>query len=188
MSGTTELAASSPTVPAVTTERSCMPDPLAVAPVASAPSPIAPDDDLLRLLTGFRSLQVQHNRVLGSEGAARGLGPTDTRLLLLLAANGSAAVTPKQAAEHLELSTGAMTSLVDRLEKHGHIERLPNPDDRRSILVQLTASGSAVAQQIGGVYSAAFREVVPVAERARLAEAFELLGQALDRHSPATSN
>jgi DNA-binding MarR family transcriptional regulator len=165
-----------------------MPDPRTVVPPATALSAFAPDDDLLRLLTGFRALQVQHNRVLASEGAARGLGPTDTRLVLLLAAHGGDAVTPKQAAEHLDMSTGAMTSLVDRLEKHGHIERLPNPDDRRSILVQLTASGSAVAQQIGGVYSAAFREVVPVAERARLAEAFELLGEALDRHSPATSD
>jgi DNA-binding MarR family transcriptional regulator len=165
-----------------------MPDLHSVAPAVTAPSPIAPDDDLLRLLTGFRALQVQHHRVLEGEGAARGLGPTDTRLVLLLAANGGDAMTPKQAAEHLDMSTGAMTSLVDRLEKHGHIERLPNPDDRRSILVQLTASGSAVAQQIGGVYSAAFREVVPVVERARLAEAFELLGAALDRHSAATSD
>jgi len=30
---------------------------------------------------------------------------------------------------------------VGRLEKRGHVERIPNPDDRRSYLIRLTADG-----------------------------------------------
>jgi DNA-binding MarR family transcriptional regulator len=154
---------------------------------STQPVPVAAaEDDLADLMVAFRSFQMHHARVLARESAARGLNATDTRFVLFLAATGTG-VTPKQAGEHLELSTGAMTSLIDRLERHGHIRRGPNPDDRRSLLLHLTASGSVVAQQITGVYSAAAREVVAPADRARLATQFTLLGDALARHSRAAS-
>jgi DNA-binding MarR family transcriptional regulator len=35
----------------------------------------------------------------------------------------------------VSLSSGAITALVDRLEKTGHVERRPNPADRRSSVV-----------------------------------------------------
>src|SRR5262245_812929 len=40
-----------------------------------------------------------------------------------------------------ELSSGAMTNRLDRLEKAGFVKRLPDPDDRRGVLVQLTDGG-----------------------------------------------
>ena len=39
------------------------------------------------------------------------------------------------------MSPGAVTALVDRLEKKGYVERLPNPEDRRSALVRETETG-----------------------------------------------
>jgi len=44
-------------------------------------------------------------------------------------------------AKFAELSSGAMTNRLDRLEKAGYVERLPDPDDRRGVLVQLTKAG-----------------------------------------------
>ena len=44
-------------------------------------------------------------------------------------------------AKFAELSSGAMTNRLDRLEKAGYVKRLPDPDDRRGVLVQLTKSG-----------------------------------------------
>lgn len=41
------------------------------------------------------------------------------------------------------LSSGGMTKRLDRLEKLGLIERRPDPDDRRGVLVGLTAGGVA---------------------------------------------
>ncbi len=90
------------------------------------PAPVAAEDDLADLMLAFRSFQMHHARVLAREGAARGLNATDTRFVLFLAATGTG-VTPKQAGEHLELSTGAMTSLIDRLERHGHLRRGAEP-------------------------------------------------------------
>jgi DNA-binding MarR family transcriptional regulator len=37
-----------------------------------------------------------------------------------------------------------ITRLIDRLEKAGLAERLPNPADRRSVLVRATAEGQRV--------------------------------------------
>ncbi len=39
------------------------------------------------------------------------------------------------------LSSGAMTNRLDHLQKGGYIKRLPDPNDRRGTLVQLTGEG-----------------------------------------------
>ncbi|MDM7887367.1 MarR family transcriptional regulator [Curtobacterium sp. RHCJP20] len=175
--------------------------PLTPSPLVLPPAPVSPDvevtapvedvDDpgVARLLEAFRVLQVQHGRVLAHESATRGLGTTDTRLLLHLAAAEPGGTTPKQAGEQLELSTGATTSLLDRLERHGHLERRPNPDDRRSILVHLTPSGTAVAREVAATWAAAFRDAVAPAARAGVALALEGVGDALERrHRAATAS
>ena len=39
---------------------------------------------------------------------------------------------------NLELSSGAMTNRIDQLERAGHVERHPDPHDRRGVRVELT--------------------------------------------------
>jgi DNA-binding MarR family transcriptional regulator len=59
--------------------------------------------------------------------------------------------TPGRLAGRTELSSGAMTNRLDRLEKAGHIRRLPDPDDRRGVLVELTPQGRKVYNDAVGV-------------------------------------
>ncbi|MEJ7584283.1 MAG: MarR family transcriptional regulator [Acidimicrobiales bacterium] len=40
------------------------------------------------------------------------------------------------------------TRLVDRLEKAGLVERLPNPSDRRGVLVRATTAGRALFERL----------------------------------------
>jgi len=47
----------------------------------------------------------------------------------------------------LVLSSGAMTNRIDRLEKAGLVERLPDPEDRRGTLVSLTRQGMLVCDE-----------------------------------------
>ena len=70
------------------------------------------------------------------EAISRRLGMTagDRKCLQVLCELGE--TTPKRLAEATGLSTGAVTGVLDRLEKLGHAERRPNPDDRRSLLVR----------------------------------------------------
>ena len=47
-------------------------------------------------------------------------------------------------ASELGITTGGTSKLVDRIEASGYCRRLPNPADRRSSLVELTARGESV--------------------------------------------
>jgi DNA-binding MarR family transcriptional regulator len=49
--------------------------------------------------------------------------------------------SPGKLAEKEGLSSGAMTNRLDRLEKAGLVRRLPDPDDRRALHVELTKKG-----------------------------------------------
>jgi DNA-binding MarR family transcriptional regulator len=50
-------------------------------------------------------------------------------------------LSPGHLSEHIDLSSGAMTNRLDRMEKAGLIRRLPDPDDRRSLQIELTDRG-----------------------------------------------
>jgi DNA-binding MarR family transcriptional regulator len=56
-------------------------------------------------------------------------------------------LTPSQISERTFRSTATMTSLLDALEREGWARRIPNPDDRRSVLVEITDEGRALADQ-----------------------------------------
>jgi DNA-binding MarR family transcriptional regulator len=51
------------------------------------------------------------------------------------------ASSPGELAEHLELSSGAVTNRLDRMEASGYVRRLRDPDDRRGVIVELTEEG-----------------------------------------------
>ena len=49
--------------------------------------------------------------------------------------------SPGQLAKHAGLSGPAMTNRLDGLEQAGFVRRLPDPDDRRGVQVELTEAG-----------------------------------------------
>ena len=68
-------------------------------------------------------------------GKKLGLNITDSQCLSLLSIKGTS--TPTQLAEHTGLTTGSATAMLDRLEKAQFIKRLPNPKDRRGVVVEI---------------------------------------------------
>ncbi len=50
-------------------------------------------------------------------------------------------LTPTELRRGSILTSGAMTNRIDRLEERSLVERVPNPHDRRAILVRLTSKG-----------------------------------------------
>jgi DNA-binding MarR family transcriptional regulator len=50
-------------------------------------------------------------------------------------------MTQKRLGERLSMSPGAVTAMIDRLESRGYVERISNPEDRRSALVLITKAG-----------------------------------------------
>jgi DNA-binding MarR family transcriptional regulator len=59
--------------------------------------------------------------------------------------------TPGRLAQRMELSSGAMTNRLDRLEQAGLVRRLPDPGDRRGVIVELTEQGRETYQRAVGV-------------------------------------
>jgi DNA-binding MarR family transcriptional regulator len=57
------------------------------------------------------------------------------------------ALTPTDLYEATMVTSGAMTARLDRLEKAGLILRGPHPNDRRGIVVQLTAKGLGLIEE-----------------------------------------
>jgi MarR family transcriptional regulator, organic hydroperoxide resistance regulator len=52
-------------------------------------------------------------------------------------------------ASELGITTGGTSKLVDRIEASGYCRRLPNPDDRRSSLLELTPEGRRIFAEAG---------------------------------------
>lgn len=82
------------------------------------------------LLREFLDVTDDFERGLGAE---LNVNPTDLTAMQHLIVAG--ALTPTTLAQRLGLSSGAITTVIDRLEGLGHVRRTPNPDDRRGTLV-----------------------------------------------------
>src|SRR6478735_3450074 len=116
-------------------------------------------------------------------GRLRSYGPPYRRSAGMLAAD-------------LQLSSGAMTNRLDRMEKAGLIRRLPDPSDRRGTLVEPTEAGHAAWDATVGTQArreAMIASVLSTREREqlhrllrRLMRAFPDKGHA--RKSPATAD
>jgi DNA-binding MarR family transcriptional regulator len=77
-----------------------------------------------------------------------GINPTDGRALDVI--DQHRRITAGDLARELRLSTGAITTVVDRLERAGYARRLPDPDDRRRVLIEVTPVVEKLAEQIYG--------------------------------------
>jgi DNA-binding MarR family transcriptional regulator len=77
------------------------------------------------------------------ESAARQgrMHPTDLRCISLLQLS-KAPISPKEIITTLGLTSGSGTALFDRLERLGFTRRIPNTDDRRSVLIELDHSAA----------------------------------------------
>lgn len=70
---------------------------------------------------------------------------------------------PTVIAERLVVTTASMTSLLDNLEKRGLIRRLPHPDDRRKLLIDITPEAQAIVDELLPALHARERAVIDAA-------------------------
>ncbi len=56
-------------------------------------------------------------------------------------------LSPSDLLAAMMVTSGTMTNRIDQLEKQGLVQRLPNPHDRRSLLIALTDKGFALIEQ-----------------------------------------
>ena len=89
---------------------------------------------------------VKHlDKLSGRTSARFGLNVGEFKVLMKLDMHG--AMTAGELADVLSLSTGATTNRLDGLEEAGYITRTRDPEDRRSVLVDVTTRGRDVLEQ-----------------------------------------
>jgi DNA-binding MarR family transcriptional regulator len=118
-------------------------------------APERPDLDLEAMATAARLLQLGRllNEVVGELGAEHGLQPSEGDVLFTLRRSGSPyRLSPSAISDSLLVSSGTLTSRLDRLERKGLVKRVPHPRDRRSVEVELTPRALKLVDEVVTVH------------------------------------
>jgi DNA-binding MarR family transcriptional regulator len=104
--------------------------------------PVKPQDDQTgepadRIIAAMTDLAGALGRL--NDLIAQHLGIAQTDLLCLHVLNRAGASTAGALSSRLGRTTGAVTHMIDRLEKAGYVRRKPDPQDRRRVLVEASA-------------------------------------------------
>lgn len=107
--------------------------------------------------------------------AAKRLGVNDTDLHCLNIIENSGGLTAGELAGEAGLTTGAVTGVVDRLERAGHARRVPDPNDRRRVKLEVTPRFYQRAGRIWGPLAADWERTLSRYSAAELEQIIEFL-------------
>jgi DNA-binding MarR family transcriptional regulator len=136
------------------------------------------------LITAFRAGGNQDSAF--ENLAADRLGVNRTDLHCLNAIENAGGLTAGELAAEVGLTSGAVTGVVDRLERAGFARRVPDPADRRRVKVEVTSEFYARAARIWGPqaaeWEATLKRSFTAAELARITEFLRLTNEVGKRH------
>ncbi|MGY1619553.1 MarR family winged helix-turn-helix transcriptional regulator [Geodermatophilus sp. SYSU D00691] len=104
-----------------------------------------------------------------------GTHPTDLTAVSVLARRADRPLTVSELSREMGLSRAATTSLVDRLEQAGHVQRVRSEGDRRQIHLQVTETAHTAADAVLGDFLARTRAALADYTDDELATAARLL-------------
>ncbi|MFI6150529.1 MarR family transcriptional regulator [Streptomyces sp. NPDC051109] len=118
-----------------------------------SPSSSLPADDPIGLQSFavlLRRMNAEFNRIAQEFAHAQGLHLTDVQALIAVLdaddAEEAGPMTPGRLRKQMNLTSGAMTACLDRLEKTGHIRRVRAADDRRVVHLHYAQAAKQVAR------------------------------------------
>lgn len=118
---------------------------------------------------------VEQNAIASVSGL--GLGLSDFAVLEMLLHKGPQAVNV--IGQRVLLTSGSITTAIDRLEKRKLVQRTKHPEDRRARLVELTGKGRHLIECAFAQHAADMEETMAIlthAERAELIQLAKKLG------------
>jgi DNA-binding MarR family transcriptional regulator len=92
------------------------------------------------------------------------------------------ALTPSEIADRMLVASATMTATLDALERRGWVRRLPNPEDRRSTLVEITPEGRAASDTVLPAIRSVEKALMSVLTPTEREQLVEMLDRVL-RHS-----
>jgi DNA-binding MarR family transcriptional regulator len=103
------------------------------------------DLDSVEVWSRLDRLAVRQAQVLEETAARHGLSKAGFEALAALSRAGSPhRLTQTQLLQELGLTPGTVSVRVSKLVKDGYVERLPDTDNRRGVVVALTSKGEAI--------------------------------------------
>ncbi len=141
-------------------------------------------------LGGFPAAALIFLRALDSNRhrIAKEAGVTGSELRALSRVAEAGSITPKELADSMEMTTGAVTAISTRLVDATLMRRVDHPNDRRSLLLELTPWGDEVMKQIYCEFDAALAVVTKDMAEADLRGCSTLLRSAADELVPLDSS
>jgi DNA-binding MarR family transcriptional regulator len=109
--------------------------------LAVLPREVEIDMDVEAIVDRIGGINRRLKRGMETTLAEHSLSHPDWQVLTSLRLAADHRSSPGELSGDLELSSGAMTSRLDRLEEAGLVRRLPAPGDRRGVIVELTETG-----------------------------------------------
>jgi len=108
------------------------------------------NDEVLRLDNQlcFRLYRLSRMFVRLYQPALDYLGLTYPQYLVMLVLWEHEAIDYKSLGQRLELQTGTLTPIIDKLEAHGFARRVRNPEDSRRTSVTITEHGAALKERV----------------------------------------
>ncbi|MFE6668724.1 MarR family winged helix-turn-helix transcriptional regulator [Streptomyces sp. NPDC057697] len=113
-----------------------------------APHPGNDPAGLQSFAVQLRRMNSQFNRIAHEFAQSQGLHLTDMQALIALldADPDEGPMTPGRLRRQLDLTSGAVTACIDRLEKAGHIRRVRAEDDRRVVHLYYEEAAKSIAR------------------------------------------
>src|SRR3954468_10886451 len=106
------------------------------------------NDPVGRVIAGIAAVSAALDRYRHAFGADHDLSGTEVVALVHLFQEHTA--TAGELAARTGLTPGAVTALLDRLERRGYLTRVPPPDNRRTLRIALTPAGWALRREAFG--------------------------------------
>ncbi|MBI3307716.1 MAG: MarR family transcriptional regulator [Candidatus Omnitrophica bacterium] len=137
-----------------------------------------------RFIEQFREIHPKFSRLYTRLLGQVNLTQPQYAVLLELAQTAPEPMMMTAVSHKLHITKPAVTSLVDRLEKHGFLKRLSHPHDRRVSLLQIQPAGKRIVEKVQGSFLGLLTDAAKqfsTAERKTVQNFYAVLSRKLDK-------
>lgn len=146
------------------------------------------DPEVVAVLESLRAFRRADQAMRRRVSAHMNMNGTDLQALqfVIAAARQGTPITPRDLAGHLQISTASTTKLLDRLTSSGHLDRVPHPSDRRSlVLVATDHAHDEIRERLTRMHvrMAEIAREIPAASRTAVSAFLHAMAEQLDSES-----
>lgn len=146
--------------------------------MSSDPSKTSKASLIERLFSAHRAEQTAVDALDAAAAEYFGINATDLRVMDILTQH--EALTPGELADKTRLTSGAVTAVLDRMEKAGYVKRRHDTADRRRVLIEVSPLAWQLCDEVWGPVSADGQRIMGRYSVAELETILDYLGKATE--------